>query len=62
MAAPPFRRYAGPLGLALVTALIGRRIGVSLQDEWGIWATILGTAILVSGLIGAIWLWRRGWR
>ena len=60
MTAPRFRSYAAPLSIALISAIIGRRIAVHLQDEWGVWATIVGTAILVGGLIAAITIWWRG--
>ena len=60
MAARRFRTYATPIGVALITAIIGRRIAHVMQNEWGNWATIVGTAILVGGLITAIWIWRRG--
>ncbi|MEO0466490.1 MAG: hypothetical protein AAF216_08085 [Pseudomonadota bacterium] len=60
MAAPRLRYYGTPLGIALITALVGYRIARHFARDWGIWALVLGTAILLGGLIAAIWLWRRG--
>lgn len=60
--APTFRRFAVPLGLALITAVLGRRTSHVMQSDWGIWATISGTAILVGGLVASLWLWWRGQR
>lgn len=62
MRAPRFRRYATPLGIAVITAIVGRGIAVRLRPELGIWAAIIGTAILLAGLLAAIWIWWRGRR
>lgn len=59
MSAPRFRRYATPLGIALITAIVGRRIAYTLQAELGIWATLIGLAIFMAGLCAALWVWRR---
>ncbi|MEM1105419.1 MAG: hypothetical protein AAGH87_03440 [Pseudomonadota bacterium] len=54
------RRYAGPLGIAFVCAVAGRRLISHGQEEFGIWADILGIAIVGGGILVALWLWRRG--
>ena len=58
--APMFRRYAGPLGIALISAILGYRIARNLEDDWGVTAPIIGMTILVGGLIAATTLWWRG--
>jgi putative Mn2+ efflux pump MntP len=59
VSAPRFRRYATPLGIALISAITGRSIGVRLQPVLGTWAAVIGIAILVAGLCVAIFTWRR---
>lgn len=62
MSAPRFRRYATPLSIALITAILGRRIAFKLQPELGIWATFIGMSVFIAGLILAAWVWHRGRR
>ncbi|NBC19502.1 MAG: hypothetical protein GVY06_00395 [Alphaproteobacteria bacterium] len=62
MSAPRFRRYATPLGIALITAILGRHIAFKLQAELGIWATLAGISVFIAGLLLAAWVWRRGRR
>lgn len=60
MTAPRFRSYAAPLGIALISAVLGYRIARNLQDEWGVTAPVIGVTILVGGVIAAITVWWRG--
>ncbi len=62
MSAPRFRSYATPLSIALVSAILGRRIAFKLQPELGNWATPIGISVFVAGLCAAAWVWWRGRR
>lgn len=59
MKASRFRNYATPLGVLVITAMIGARIAHKLRGELGDVALWLGLGILISGIVIAIWLWRR---
>jgi sensor c-di-GMP phosphodiesterase-like protein len=59
VSAPRFRNYATPIGVLLITGIVGGRIAHRLQDELGDVALWLGLGILLSGIVLAVWLWRR---
>lgn len=59
MSAPRFRNYATPIGILVLTGVVGARIAHRLRGEWGDAALWLGLSILLSGIVIAIWLWRR---
>lgn len=62
MRTKPFRRYAYPLGVMLITAVLGRRIAVHLEPEIGPAAHWIGLGLLICGMCLAIWLWWRARR
>ena len=59
MRGPGYRKYGTPIGVLLLTGIVGARIARGLREELGDAALWLGFSILLSGIVIAIWLWRR---